>query len=332
MAYTILFIPAITHRHGWWVVEEVWPPLMAARFAANGALGYLYSADPFFVAGPLGPIVLIPVIMVGDALRLTDSYRYNVPHPTMWLVYGPFALGLGAVLLHAARALAQRVWVDEGLASREIQPRHLRTQLAMVGLVLVPAGIVYGHFEDILALAFVLLGIRSILSGRFGRAALWFGLAIGMKQWAVLGLPILIAATPTGSRVRMLVRSFLLPGALMAFTLAVDWGHAAPALLNARSFPQLARGLVGASLGGDGHAVAPAVGGHSDRGGAGLVAPRANTAAAAPGCVCSGLSVSSRLAAPATRDVLRREEVLDEPAGEPSMAISPVSDLSHIAT
>lgn len=239
MAYTILFIPAITHRHGWWVVEEVWPPLMAARFAANGALGYLYSADPFFVAGPLGPIVLIPVIMVGDALRLTDSYRYNVPHPTMWLVYGPFALGLGAVLLHAARALAQRVWVDEGLASREIQPRHLRTQLAMVGLVLVPAGIVYGHFEDILALAFVLLGIRSILSGRFGRAALWFGLAIGMKQWAVLGLPILIAATPTGSRVRMLVRSFLLPGALMAFTLAVDWGHAAPALLNARSFPQL---------------------------------------------------------------------------------------------
>jgi len=23
MAYTILFIPAITHRHGWWVVEEV---------------------------------------------------------------------------------------------------------------------------------------------------------------------------------------------------------------------------------------------------------------------------------------------------------------------
>src|SRR6266540_5732898 len=306
---------------------------MAARFAANGALGYLYSADPFFVAGPLGPIVLIPVIMVGDALRLTDSYRYNVPHPTMWLVYGPFALGLGAVLLHAARALAQRVWVDEGLASREIQPRHLRTQLAMVGLVLVPAGIVYGHFEDILALAFVLLGIRSILSGpiREGGVVVWLGHrheAMGRSRSAhsdrchsnrVSGPYARPEFPPPGS-----------PHGLHARRRLGACGTCTPE----RSFvPAIgSRGLVGASLGGDGHAVAPAVGGHSDRGGAGRVALRANTAAAAPGCVCSGLSVSSRLAAPATRDVLRREEVLDEPAGEPSMAISPVSDLSHIAT
>jgi len=43
-------------------------------------------------------------------------------------------------------------------------------------------------------------------------------------------------------------------------------------------------------------------------------------------------AVAVWLAVPATQDVLRREEVLDGPAGAPSMAISPASDVSHIAT
>ena len=221
------------------MVDDVWPPIMAARFAANGALGYLYSADPFFVAGPIGAIALIPVLIVGDALRLTDNHHVSVLHPTMWLVYGPFALGLGVVLLYAARALAQRVRMEEKLVAQRTPPRHLWTQVAMVGLVLMPAAVVYGHFEDVLALALVLLGIRSIFAGRFGAAALWFGLAIGTKQWALLGLPILVAATPATTRLRTLARSLVVPAALMAFTLAVDWSHASAGLFRPRAFPQL---------------------------------------------------------------------------------------------
>ncbi len=239
MAYTILIMPAITHTRGWWVVGEVWPPLLGARFVANGALGYLYSADPFFVAGPIGAMALVPVVIVGDTLHLTDNYRYLVPHPTMWLVYGPYALGFGMALLYAARALAHQVWVEEGLAARGIAPRYLWTQATMVGLVLMPAAVVYGHFEDVLALALVLLGIRSMFSGRFGAAAMWFGLAIGTKQWALLGLPILVAATPATTRLRTLARSLVIPAALMAFTLSVDWSHASVGLFRPRAFPQL---------------------------------------------------------------------------------------------
>jgi hypothetical protein len=239
MVYAIWVVPIITHRARWWVTDEVWPPLQAARFAANGALGYLYSADPYFVAGPIGAIVLIPVVLISDAMGLTDSYLFSVAHPTVWLVYGPYALGFSVVLLYAARALAQRAWVVEAMAARGLPPRHLWSQVAMFCLVLVPGAVVFGHYEDVLALAFVLLGIGAMMGGRFGVAALWFALAIGTKQWALLGVPILLAAAPARSRLRTLVWSLLPPGALMAFTLAVDWDHASRALLHTRSFPQV---------------------------------------------------------------------------------------------
>lgn len=244
IAYTMLFMPAITHTRGWWVVAGVWPPLMAARYAANGALGYLYSADPIFAAGPLAPIVLIPVIIVGDTLRLTDNYGFNVAHPTMWLVYGPYGLAMGIVLLYGARAVAHRVWVAEGSASRQVPPRHVWTQVAMAVLVLVPAAVVYGHFEEVLALAFVLLGIRSMLSSRYRRAALWLGLAIATKQWALLGLPILIAAAPARLRAKTLVRSLVLPAALMTFMLFVDWKDTWPALVGPRVISQFGHGAL----------------------------------------------------------------------------------------
>ena len=237
--YPMVVVPAVKGAYRWWVVDEVWPPFMAARFAGNGALGYLYSADPLFVAGPIGAIVLIPVVMLGDALGLTDSYRYSVAHPSVWLLYGPYALGFSVVLLYAVRALADRAWGMAGMAARGLQPRHLWTQVAMVCLVLTPAAVLFGHYEDVLALAFVLLGIRATLGGRFTAAALWFAVAIGTKQWALLGVPILLAAAPARSRLRTLVMSLLLPGALMGFTLAVDWSHASRALLHARSFPAL---------------------------------------------------------------------------------------------
>lgn len=239
MAYTILFMPAITHIRGWWVVGDVWPPMLAARFVANGAMGYIYEATPFFTGGPLVPILLAPLAALGDTFQLTDNYRYLVPHPSLWLVYGPYALGYGIVLLYAARALSQRAWVQEGLAGRTIRPLHVWTQAAMVGLVLIPVAVVYGHFEDVLALAFFLLGVRSTISRRFAHAALWFGLAIVTTPWALLGVPILLAAAPARSRPRTLVRTLLLPVIMFGYTLITDWTNAAPALFRPGAFPQL---------------------------------------------------------------------------------------------
>jgi hypothetical protein len=239
MAYTIWFMPAITHIRGWWVVGDVWPPMLAARFVANGALGYMYEATPFFTAGPLVPILLAPVAAIGDAYQLTDNYRYLVPHPSLWLVYGPYAMAFGIVLLYAARSLGHRVWLKEGLSLREATPNSVWTQIAMAGLVLMPVAVVYGHFADVLALAFLLLGIRSTISSRFAQAALWFGLAIAAQPWAVLSLPVLIAAAPVGSRARTLVRSLLLPGVLVGYTLITDWTNASTALFRPRAFPQL---------------------------------------------------------------------------------------------
>jgi hypothetical protein len=109
----------------------------------------------------------------------------------------------------------------------------------MVGLVLMPAAVVYGHFADALALAFLLLGVRSTISKRLVFAALWFGLAIATQPWALVGLPILMAAAPAGSRARTLLRSLLIPGVLVGYTLITDWTNAFSALFRPRAFPQL---------------------------------------------------------------------------------------------
>jgi hypothetical protein len=240
MAYTMVVIPAIKGWHAkWWVVGEVWPPMMAARYVANGAFPYLYEADRFFVATPLGAIVLAPVAALGQAFHLSDNYRFVVPRPTLWLVYDPYALGLGGVLfLYAARTLALRVWLlcrpSEGRT-----PGLLWTQIALFGLVLFPAAVVFGHFEDVLTLAFLLLGIRALLDERWARGALLFGAAIAFKQWALLGLPLAVALAPRNQRWRSLRAGLVLPAALVAIPLAADWAHASVALFRPQSFTEL---------------------------------------------------------------------------------------------
>ena len=239
MAYTILLMPAVTHIRGWWVVGGVWPPILAARFVANGALGYMYEATPFFTGGPLVPILLAPVAVLRDAYNLTDNFQYPVPHPSLWLVYGPIAMGFGIVLLYAARSLGHRIWVSEGLRVGEATANGLWTQLAMAGLVFMPVAVVYGHFADVLALAFLLLGIRSTISGRRVHAALWLGLAVASEPWALLAVPVLVAAAPAGSRGRMLLRSLVIPVVLFGYTLITDWANASAALFRPRAFPRL---------------------------------------------------------------------------------------------
>jgi hypothetical protein len=109
----------------------------------------------------------------------------------------------------------------------------------MFALVVFPAAVVFGHIEDVLALALVLLAISALLGERWTASGLLLGVAVGFKQWAVLGIPLLVALAPSGARARSLRASLLPPVALLAAPLIIDWRHASLALLRPRSFPQL---------------------------------------------------------------------------------------------
>jgi hypothetical protein len=190
----------------------------------------MYRPDGFYVAMPLFAILLAPVAAVGQALHLTESYPRTVAHPTLWLVYGPYGLAMSLPLLYAVRALATEVGVRRGRVAIEV----------LVGLLAIGSiSVVYGHYEDVLALGLVMLAVREALRGRSLAGALWLGVAIAVKQWALLALPEYVALCPPGRRVRALVASTALPAGLGLFTLAVDWPHASRALFQARTFPQV---------------------------------------------------------------------------------------------
>jgi len=231
MALTMWILPAALSWHGWYITGDAWPPLWPAHYVSYGAFPYLYEGSPYFVAGPLLPVVLAPVAGAGNVLGLTESIPFPIPHPTIWLVYGPYATTIScAFLLWAMRRVAVLAGLRTGL---------VRLQLAAAALVLVPAVGIWAHFEEPLALGTTLLAVGEAHQGRLRRAALLVGVAIGFKQWALLALPLIVAAAPPGRRVRTLAWGLAVPAAVFGLPLALDWSYAARAIFLARAFPHV---------------------------------------------------------------------------------------------
>jgi hypothetical protein len=243
LLYALWIMPTVTHSIGWWVLRDVWPPLLAGRYVSSGALGYLYAADPAFSAMPLGAILLAPVSSVGDALHLTDSSRFALVHPSLWLVYQPYALLLCGGLLLAGRRLMQAAWVRAGLFVRGVTPNHAWTQAGLAALVIVPAAIVSGQFAAVWAFACLLAGVRLALDGRWRGAALLFGVAVGFDLWAALAIPVLVASAPHPRRASIMIRALGVPAVLVAFPFMIDPSSTARALLHPLSFPTAGHAL-----------------------------------------------------------------------------------------
>ena len=211
-------------RGGWAVTTDNWMTFDGGRYVWNGALGYVYSGTTSY-ALPLSFILMAPIAGLADHLGLTEGVPLSLPHPTAWLLVGPYTLAFGVFLLHAVRRLA---W------DLQIRSRLWLVQLAAVAVVLVPA-FQWGHFEDVLALTAVIHALRRWIGGDLVRAALYISVAISFKQWAVMLLPFALAAAPRGRRLRTLVAAVALPAVFTAYVLGVDWSHASRALFDPAS-------------------------------------------------------------------------------------------------
>ncbi len=204
---------------------DLWVAPAAARYVANGALGFVYESSPYLTALPLYPIVLAPLVAVGQALGLSEP---PAPAPTMWFLLAPFTVGLAVPLLHQVRGLVRDA--DAGGAA-------LSAQAWTAVLVAVPVLVVFGHGEDALALLGVLAAVRLAARERWAEAGLLLGLAVASKQWAVLALPALLARCGPRERGRLAAACLALPAALALLVLAVDWAHASRALLHPPNYP-----------------------------------------------------------------------------------------------
>lgn len=228
MLVTLTWFPVLHGVPGWNVPGDIWMATDSGRQVWNGALGYVYDIRWASYALPLGYIVIAPAVGLADHLNLVEGAPMSIPHPTAWLVIGPYVLLLGIVLLHAIRGIAR----DLGLS------RYLwRIQILAAVVVLGPSA-AWNHFEDVLALAFLLYAVRSAWRGRTASSALLLGISVSFKQWSVVALPFLLLQLPPGTRLRYVLKAGWLPVSLAAFCLGVDWTHASRHLLEPTIVPE----------------------------------------------------------------------------------------------
>lgn len=214
-------------NRGWFAPLDFWLVFRASHYVANGALGYIYESTDYVYALPLFPIILSPIAFVAEAFRLSERIPFAIHHPTAWLIAGPYCVTLaGAATYYASRSLADRLRLAGSFAKN----------VAPLFLVVAPA-ILLGHFEDALAVAFLLLALRSFLDEKYDRAALMLSVAIAFKQWGILPVPLFLTLVPSRLRLRALLLIAALPVALAALPLTVDWKHASHALLSSPTFP-----------------------------------------------------------------------------------------------
>lgn len=208
---SVSFIAGPIRSSRWYVANDIWPTVLGARYVAAGALPFIYESG-MSGALPLLPILLAPVVAFGDAVALSIGHPYPVPYPTMWIVLAPV---LAAFLVPYSLVL-QFVTADVGGWIRERWFLPVGLSLGAV----VP--LVYGHPEDLVALAGVMVAGRLLLSGGSNSAGYAMAAAIASKQWAVLALPALIVAAPRSLRLGFSARAVLPPAALVVITLVAD--------------------------------------------------------------------------------------------------------------
>lgn len=209
--------------HQWGMSDDVWATTNSAQYVANGGAGALYSANPWFSALPGFLYLYAPVVALGDHLHLSVGYPYPIPRPTMWLLTGPFFALVGSTTVLGVDYLADTL----GLS----RPRRRLLALGVALLAVAPTVVDAGHPEDLLAITLSCVSLSLLLRGRIGAAGYVLALAVTMQTWAGLLIPVLVAASPAGTRLRGLLRSALLPAALAVMLLASDWKDASLQLL-----------------------------------------------------------------------------------------------------
>jgi len=248
MAWSLFIWPTLhpmaAYPYGYWSTpSDVWHVMLASADVTQGRLLSIYQAGAIwqsgvftnqfasgqYQAGPLLPILLTPIAFLGQRFHLGAWLLEPRPRPSLWLICGPYGMLISSIpFLYAVRSFAVAAGIKRHL---------LRLQVVAGALVLVPVVGYYGHYDDALALTFVILSARDLSKERWMRAAVMLGIAVGFKQLAWMALPLLFATTPKGHRLRSLLPSVVAPAAFFALTLAADWRFASLALLKADACP-----------------------------------------------------------------------------------------------
>ncbi len=209
LVLVIVVLPWYHDAHIWWIGGDVWVPLDASRYVANGAPFHLYEPQMGDIGLPYPPgiaFLLAPFVWFGDHFNLTGSSQYLIAHPQMFWLVGPALAVAGTFpVLAAVRRVA-----------RAHSTRASFTVQLAAFLAIGWAPIVYFHPEDTIVCTAVLVAVLSAANDRWRAVGIALGLALLFKQWAVFpALPFVLGA-PRGKRSVTGFYAFGVPALVMA--------------------------------------------------------------------------------------------------------------------
>jgi len=225
MGASLWAVPHLRHSSGWLYFGDIWNYFQLAHFTDLGIYQVIYGQTLTTTPGII--LVLAPVWAITHAAGMSVAFLFEVPHPTAWLVLGPYEVLLSASALFAADAVAVRLGAT----------RERRLLICAGGVLALYSVVLWGHPEDAVAVAFLLYSCLAASDRRWATSAWLFGAAVAFQPFVLLALaPVFF---PAGlRRVPGLVARAAAPAAaLLVLPLAGDWSATARSLIVQPAFP-----------------------------------------------------------------------------------------------
>jgi len=228
MAYTLFWAPVVQHNSIWIYPGDIWATYRSAHFVGWGDIGGIYSAGTGLVTFPGILLLLAPVAMLTGALGMSEAFPKYMPHPSSWLVLGPYEMIVSAIVLFACDAIAERL----GLS------RARRAVLCLVEVsVLWNVAVLWGHPEDAVAVGLALYALLLAVDGRWVGAGWLFGVAMATQPLVLLMLPVLLALGGRRQIVGVVTRSIVPAAVLLVAPLISQFRATTHALFDQPNYP-----------------------------------------------------------------------------------------------
>jgi hypothetical protein len=217
--------PHLHHSSGWLYYADIWNYFQIAHLTDIGLYQLIYGQTLTTTPGII--VVLAPVWAITHAAGLSAVFIINMPHPTAWLVLGPYEVLLSAPALFAADAVALHMG-----ASRA------RRMLVCAGEVFALYNVLlWGHPEDALAVAFLLYACLAASERRWPMSGWCLGFAIAFQPFVLLALAPLLFPAGLRRLPSLLARAAAPAAALLFVPLVLNWSVTTSHFLTQPAFP-----------------------------------------------------------------------------------------------
>jgi len=216
-------------KSAWSLPLDLWGTMEAAHRLLHLHPGGLYTQPTGLITLPGAVVILLPLVAVIDVTGVSLALQSAAnPQPAAWLLAGPYAIALSAVVLFAADAIAEHLGLDQ----------RRRAVLALAEVVaLWSVSVRWGHPEDAVSVGLFLYAILALARSKHWRAAWLAGAAIAIQPLVLLAVPVLAMAIPLRRVPGFLVRAAAPAAVALTGAAAANWNATYAAVTSQPNFP-----------------------------------------------------------------------------------------------